>query len=111
MITWPAIKSLYLSLQRAISIRALGFPSLLIYAIAVNPTNGDVGIPCLWRLLFGMECPGCGLSRANALFFRGHVLDAVRMNWLIIPLVSVFLCCFIEAIFKLYQRRRRSWLN
>ncbi|MCE5250266.1 DUF2752 domain-containing protein [bacterium] len=111
MIKWPAIKRLYLSLQRVISIRRFGFPALVIYGISVNPINGDRGIPCLWRLVFGMDCPCCGLSRADALLFRGHFLDAVRMNWLIIPVVLVFFYYFTETVVNQYHMRRKSWLN
>lgn len=35
---------------------------------------------CLFRLLFGLPCPGCGLTRANLLFFSGHFSEAFSMH-------------------------------
>ncbi len=96
---------------RAISVRALGFPVLAIYGLAVDPTTGSGGVPCLWRLVFGVECPGCGLSRADALLFRGHVRDAVAMNWLIVPVVLMALCCFAAEAVNHVRYRRKSWPN
>lgn len=112
MIRWPALSSLSVSFQRAISIRKVGFPALVIYGLAVDPTTGDGGIPCLWRLVFGIDCPGCGLSRADALLVRGQVWDAIRMNWLIIPVAIGALYSFIEtAVNQQHYRRRMSWLS
>lgn len=60
---------------------------LLVYALATNPSGG--GIPCIWRTLFDLECPGCGLTHAGALLLRGRFADAAAMNWLIFPLAIV----------------------
>lgn len=99
------------ALRWAISMRTLAFPAIVIYGLAVNSTTGSGGIPCLWRLIFGVECPGCGLSRAAALFFRGHVYTAVEMNWLILPVVAIAVYCFTTDIANHYRRRSNLWPN
>ena len=39
----------------------------------------DIMIPCLWKTLLGIECPGCGMTRAFidilTLDFRGALLS------------------------------------
>jgi hypothetical protein len=72
--------------------RALIITALLAYGLMVNPETGHGGIPCLWKTLFGFECPGCGLSRAGALLLRGRVQEAARANWLIFPFVWASVC-------------------
>lgn len=99
------------ALRWAISMRTLAFPAIVIYGLAVNPTTGSGGIPCLWRLIFGVECPGCGLSRAAALLFRGHVHSAVEMNWLILPVVVIAIYCFTKSIVNHHRMRRILWPN
>ena len=67
------------------------FGAALGYGIALDPESGAHGIPCLWKMLVGWECPGCGLSRAWALLVRGQFLHALKMNWLIYLLVPAIL--------------------
>jgi hypothetical protein len=63
--------------------------ALLLYGAIVNPTDGANGLPCLWSLMSGYGCPGCGLSRAGAFMLRGQFSKAVASNWLIIPTMGV----------------------
>ncbi len=39
----------------------------------------DLMLPCANKALFGIECPGCGLQRATALFFKGEFAAAFHM--------------------------------
>lgn len=82
----------------AISIRMGLLPALVGYGMMA--TLGGVGgaLPCLWRLWFGLTCPGCGLSRANAFLVRGLVHDAIAMNVLVIPLWLIAIWSFAEAL-------------
>lgn len=99
------------SFQRFISMRTLTFPAIVLYGLIVNPTSEHSGIPCLWRLIFNIHCPGCGLSRADALFIRGHFGKALEMNWLIVPVFVVAVYCFVAAVGKQIHLRRNSWHN
>lgn len=38
------------------------------------------GIPCQIKLLFGIPCPTCGMTRAWRLFFRGEIRAALYMH-------------------------------
>jgi len=102
---WPEL------LHRVISIRTLAFPAMVLYGFIVNPTTEYGGIPCLWRLIFDIQCFGCGLSRADALFIRGHVGQAIEMNWLIVPIYVVAVYYFVAACKKQIRLRRNSWHN
>lgn len=58
--------------------------SLLTLAVA-GPIGDEVGI-CPYRNLFGVACPGCGMSRATAHLLDGNVQAAMTYH----PLVPLF---------------------
>jgi len=90
-------------------LRALALPGLVAYGFAVSPGTGSGGLPCLWRLAFGLDCPGCGLSRATALLVRGEILDALAMNCLVVPVVLAAGYCFCHEVVNHFRERRRAW--
>lgn len=49
---------------------------------------------CVFKFLFGLPCPGCGLTRANLLFFTGNFYEAFLMHPLFL-LADVFLLYLI----------------
>lgn len=52
---------------------------------------------CPTKILFGIPCPGCGMTRAVKLCLEGELLAAVRMNsniilvWIILPIAPFIL--------------------
>jgi hypothetical protein len=84
-------------------VRLLLLPGLIGYGALFTALGGE-GVPrCIWRLLFGFKCPGCGLSRANALLVNGSIHEAVAMNWLVVPLWLVAIHSFVIALPTLIQ--------
>jgi hypothetical protein len=45
---------------------------------------------CLFHALTGLDCPGCGMTRALVAAFRGHWVDASRLHPLALPLIGVW---------------------
>lgn len=87
-----------------LSVQILLLPALVVYGFLVNPLTAQGGLPCIWRLCFGLECPGCGLSRADALFVRGWFREAVAHNWLIIPVWLVATKSFVTQVARVLER-------
>ena len=58
-----------------------------------------LGHACPINLLFGVPCPGCGLTRACLCLFRGDVYGAIAMHPLVFTLPVIF-GCFIAAFFS-----------
>jgi Protein of unknown function (DUF2752) len=81
--------------SRLLSVELLLLPALVVYGLIVDPVSGHGGIPCIWKLCFGLNCPGCGLSRADALLLQGRLAEATASNWLIIPVWLVALRAFV----------------
>ena len=61
---------------------------LLVYSVVGK------GIPCLFRAVTGLQCPGCGMTRALSALAHGKLAEAVGYNVLsvtLVPLIGIFL--------------------
>lgn len=47
---------------------------------------------CPFHLLTGLQCPGCGSTRAMHQLLHGHVGEAFRLNPMLFVLFAVALC-------------------
>lgn len=56
----------------------------------------DIMIPCLWKSIFGINCPGCGLSRAGEQLLLLDFYGAYQSNPIIYILVPFFICYTIK---------------
>jgi hypothetical protein len=72
-----------------------------MYGLFIDPDTGEGGIACLWETLFGVDCPGCGLSRAGALLLRGRFEEAARMNGLIFPFAVVLTSKWVTQLWRM----------
>ena len=53
----------------------------------------SIGWRCPIKLVTGIPCPGCGLSRATRLALSGDFAAATKMHplvWLVVPVVTAF---------------------
>ena len=55
---------------------------------------------CVYKSLFGYECPGCGAQRSFILLLRGEFADSFAMYPALIPLIGLFLFIVAYFIFK-----------
>lgn len=68
------------------------------------------GGACISKLITGLPCPACGMSRAAELFVKGQIKDSIQMQplfaLLIIGVILLILCRYIcrghEAVLKYY---------
>jgi uncharacterized protein DUF2752 len=91
--------------------RLLALPVLAGYGLVVDPVTGAGGVPCLWNTLFNVVCPGCGLSHANAYLWRGHVVDALGANVLIVPVVVVASATWVTNVVNFLWLGEQRWRN
>lgn len=68
-------------IDAAVLLRAL-FLALIPVAGIVIPTEFLEGLPalCLFRLTLGVECPGCGMTRAISAVLHGELARAFAFN-------------------------------
>lgn len=54
----------------------------------------DIRLPCLWRKMFGVTCPGCGLTTAYAQFLKLDWAAAFHANpliFIVMPAAAYYL--------------------
>lgn len=59
----------------------------LLYAAFVRKTGW--GIPCPFRLLMGLKCPGCGVSHMALCLLQGDLSGAFAANGAILCLLPI----------------------
>lgn len=85
---------------------ALGGVGAALGAIALSPDGIDDGpVVCPIRLLTGLPCPGCGLTRAWVYLVHGRLTDSLLAN----PFGAVLLALGVAlAVAVVTARIRRS---
>jgi len=73
---------------------------IILSLLLKSVLNLDIGIPCLWELLFHKECPGCGLTRAAQRLFVFDLEGAARNNPLIFIVVPALTCYLLQDFRK-----------
>lgn len=70
--------------------------------------NAGQGVyPCLFHLITGAYCPGCGGTRAAFCLLNGEIVTSVRYN----PVVLYLAVCIPILLFvSLYRRRKGKQL-
>ena len=60
-----------------------------LVAWCYEPYAWDGPVLCLWRRVFGIQCPSCGLTRAVCSLAHGHVAAAVAFNPLVLLVAAL----------------------
>jgi len=68
------------------------------------PTQASFYPTCPIHRIFGIECPGCGATRALAALLHGRLMEAVRLNALFVLLLPYALAAAVEC----YRRALRA---
>jgi hypothetical protein len=83
--------------------RFLVFGLLVLGAILVfffNPESVRYP-PCFFKMLTGLQCPGCGSARASYHLLHGHVLTAIDYNLLFVAAIPPVA---IDGVSRLFSR-------
>jgi hypothetical protein len=83
----------------------LGTAVLLCAALLIYPPTRFSFYPiCPIHQFLGIDCPGCGATRALAALLRGHLTEALRLNAFFVLLLPAALALAGES----YRRALRS---
>ena len=72
----------------------LGLAALVALAIIPTPVLERGPVICLWRNLFGIQCPTCGMTRAFSSVLHGHFRAAFQYNKLV-TIIFPFTCAVL----------------
>jgi hypothetical protein len=66
---------------------------------------------CYYKTVTGLDCPGCGLTRAFSLLFKGHFREAMGMNAMA-PVLVLWLGVYaLREIYKISTGHRPAWFT
>lgn len=68
----------------------------ILYGIFVKATG--FGIPCMFHLITGLKCPGCGVTRMAVALLQLDFGGAFEANPAVLVLSPVFLAVFIKYV-------------
>ncbi len=51
---------------------------------------------CPVKILFNINCPGCGVTHATYYIFTGNFVEAIRINWSAFFWIAFFVIFFID---------------
>ena len=61
----------------------------IVYVKILSPMF-HIHIPCIFNLVTGYECPGCGMTRVVLALLDGNVYQAFRWNMLVFLLIPIY---------------------
>lgn len=67
----------------------LGAISYVVYELIPNKWN-IFGLPCLFHVITGYYCPGCGGRRALDSLFHGNILESIFFHPAVVYSIAVF---------------------
>ena len=82
----------------------------LAYALFIQCTG--LGIPCVFRLVTGYRCPGCGMTHAAMALIHGQPKTAFRENPLslsVVPLLLLYRAYRAEVYIRTARTDFRKW--
>ena len=83
----------------------LAFLILLIFGVLAI---FFLDINCIFKSIFGIPCPGCGLTRAFRAILHGNFLEAEKYNILSIPILIFYLFFFILIILDFIKKTNKT---
>lgn len=78
----------------------------ILYLKVISPTF-NIHIPCIFKTITGLDCPGCGLTRASLALLDGDLYQAFRYNMLVFiitPLLALYLYLARKKLFPKFNQ-------
>lgn len=75
-----------------------------LYFLAVYALFSYFGITCVFLEVFGIPCPGCGMTRAAAALLRMDFLEAIRQNSMVFFMPYVLVYLFFDLKSKVHTK-------
>jgi hypothetical protein len=98
--------------RRCIAHASAAAALLACVTLAIYPPTATSFYPaCPIHQLFGIQCPGCGATRALAALLHGHLREALRFNALFILLLPAALACAIHIYGRAINNQDFRWPN
>lgn len=84
----------------------------LLYALLISRIG--FGIPCIFHILTGLDCPSCGISRMCMALLQFRFADAFRYNpaiFCLLPLLLAVAIGYIVRYVRFGSTKTPRWMN
>ena len=75
-----------------------------------NPVETAYAPKCIFHVMTGLNCPGCGMQRFLHAFMHGNFLEAIHYNYMLIVLIPYMFFFGIERYILIGESQER-WKN
>jgi len=84
----------------------LGIAVLLTLAIVPTEVLARGPTICVWKNLFGIDCPTCGMTRAFSSILHGKLIHAIGYNKLVVVFFPVYCGLLLREAARLVRSLR-----
>lgn len=91
-------------MKRLTNILILLFGVLFVFLV----TSGIVKLDCIFKSIFNISCPGCGLTRSFRAILNLDFYSAFKYNILGIPLFIIGILTGISLIMDIFKNSNRT---
>lgn len=88
--------------KRAVHMGLIFLGLCILAAVMIVLGLNGIGIPCVFYKITGIQCPGCGNTRAVLSLVRGDIKAAFEYNAFFLPeilyLLSIYVACTVRYI-------------
>ena len=94
-------------MKRFINITILIGGITFIYLIVNNILN----FKCIFKTLWKVSCPGCGLTRSFEAILHLKFIEAIKYNILGIPIFSVTILIIISLVIDIFKNKNYTLMK
>lgn len=91
-------------MKRFINLSILVFGTLFVYLAITNIFS----FKCIFKDLFGIRCPGCGLTRSFISILNFDFISAIKYNFLGIPIFISFMLISFFMIIDIFKNSDKT---
>lgn len=107
----PCLKYVYMKISRSAFIKSKNVAILfahialpfVLYFIPLEWLNKQNTI-CLIKNIFGVECPGCGITRAIISAIQLDIIKAIDYNKIVIIVLPILIYVWVKNIILIYNK-------
>lgn len=73
---------------------------ILMVSMVIPPFRDQKFTACLFENIFGIRCPGCGMTRAFLFIGHGDIRSALEMNINSLAVYALMVVCWMQFAFN-----------